>query len=70
LSDIYTISINLAGLPAMSVPCGFTSDKQGDLPVGMQLIGNYFEEDKLLNFAHQYQLDTEWHKKSPPGFIE
>ncbi len=70
LSDIYTISINLAGLPAMSVPCGFTSDKQGDLPVGMQLIGNYFEEDKLLNFAHQYQLDTEWHKKSPPGFNE
>jgi len=64
LSDIYTISINLAGLPAMSVPCGFSNG----LPVGMQLIGNYFQEDKLLNFAHQYQLDTDWHKKSPPGF--
>ena len=70
LSDIYTISINLAGLPAMSVPCGFASDKQGGLPVGMQLIGNYFAEETLLNFAHQYQLDTDWHKKSPPGFNE
>ena len=64
LSDIYTISINLAGLPAISVPCG----QQGNLPVGMQLIGNYFEEEKLLNFAHQYQLDTEWHQQCPPGF--
>jgi len=66
LSDIYTISINLAGLPAMSVPCGFA----GELPVGMQLIGNYFAEDTLLNFAHQYQLDTAWHKQIPPGFNE
>jgi aspartyl-tRNA(Asn)/glutamyl-tRNA(Gln) amidotransferase subunit A len=64
LSDIYTISINLAGVPAMSVPCGFSSGS----PVGMQLIGNYFEEEKLLNFAHQYQLDTDWHKKTPLGF--
>ena len=64
LSDIYTISINLAGLPAMSVPCGFSDS----LPVGMQLIGNYFEEDNLLNFAHQYQMDTDWHKKTPEGF--
>ena len=64
LSDIYTISINLAGLPAISIPCG----RQEDLPVGMQLIGNYFEEDKLLNFAHQYQLDTDWHQQCPPGF--
>ncbi len=64
LSDIYTISINLAGLPAMSVPCGFSNS----LPVGMQLIGNYFEEDNLLNFAHQYQMDTDWHKKTPEGF--
>ena len=68
LSDIYTISINLAGLPAMSVPCGFTNDEKGNSPVGMQLIGNYFEEDGLLNFAHQYQLDTDWHKQVPPGF--
>lgn len=68
LSDIYTISINLAGLPAMSVPCGFANDGQGNLPVGMQLIGNYFAEDTLLNFAHQYQQDTDWHKQCPPGF--
>ncbi|MEM7401693.1 MAG: Asp-tRNA(Asn)/Glu-tRNA(Gln) amidotransferase subunit GatA [Pseudomonadota bacterium] len=64
LSDIYTISINLAGLPAMSVPCGFAND----LPVGMQLIGNYFAEETLLNFAHQYQQDTDWHQQTPKGF--
>ncbi len=66
LSDIYTISINLAGLPAISIPCG----QQGGLPVGMQLIGNYFAEETLLNFAHQYQLDTDWHQQIPPGFNE
>jgi aspartyl-tRNA(Asn)/glutamyl-tRNA(Gln) amidotransferase subunit A len=54
----------LAGVPAMSVPCGFSNGS----PVGMQLIGNYFEEEKLLGFAHQYQLDTGWHKKTPVGF--
>ena len=64
LSDIYTIAVNLAGLPAISIPCG----KQDQLSIGMQLIGNYFEEDKLLNFAHQYQLDTDWHKQCPVGF--
>ena len=64
LSDIYTISINLAGLPAMSVPCGFANN----LPVGMQLIGNYFAEETLLNFAHQYQQDTDWHQQTPKGY--
>ena len=64
LSDIYTISINLAGLPAISIPCG----RQGDLPVGLQLIGNYFEEESLLNLAHQYQLEQDWHMQCPPGF--
>ncbi len=64
LSDIYTISINLAGLPAISIPCG----QQEGLPIGMQLIANYFEEEKLLNFAHQYQLDTNWHQQCPPQF--
>ena len=64
LSDTYTIAVNLAGLPAISIPCG----KQDQLSIGMQLIGNYFEEDKLLNFAHQYQLDTDWHKQCPAGF--
>lgn len=64
LSDIYTIAVNLAGLPAMSLPCG----RQGELPVGMQLIGNYFEEERLLGFAHQYQLATDWHKQCPEDF--
>ena len=64
LSDIYTIAINLAGLPAMSVPAGFAKA----LPVGLQIIGNYFSEDKLLNIAHQYQQVTDWHTQTPKGF--
>lgn len=64
LSDIYTIAVNLAGLPAMSVPAGFVGVK----PVGLQIIGNYFAEDKLLNIAHQYQQVTEWHLKVPKGY--
>jgi aspartyl-tRNA(Asn)/glutamyl-tRNA(Gln) amidotransferase subunit A len=58
LEDIYTLSTNLAGLPAMSVPCGFNSSK---LPIGMQLIGNYFSEARLLQVAHQYQQNSDWH---------
>ncbi|HCK04477.1 MAG TPA: Asp-tRNA(Asn)/Glu-tRNA(Gln) amidotransferase GatCAB subunit A, partial [Methylophilaceae bacterium] len=57
MQDIYTISTNLAGLPAMSIPAGFTNN----LPVGLQLIGNYFSEAKLLNIAHSYQQHTDWH---------
>ncbi len=57
LQDIYTISVNLAGLPGMSVPAGFVDGK----PVGLQLIGNYFEESRLLNAAHQFQQATDWH---------
>lgn len=64
LSDIFTIGVNLAGLPGMSVPCGFVDDK----PVGMQLIGNYFEESRLLNVAHQYQQLTDWHLAVPTGY--
>ena len=64
LNDIYTIGANLAGLPAMSIPCGFT----GGLPVGVQLIGPHFSEERLLNAAHQYQKQTDWHLKSPAGF--
>jgi aspartyl-tRNA(Asn)/glutamyl-tRNA(Gln) amidotransferase subunit A len=64
LSDIYTIAVNLAGLPAMSIPAGLASGK----PVGLQIIGNYFAEDRLLNVAHQYQLATQWHQLTPPGF--
>ncbi|MDB5928066.1 MAG: Glutamyl-tRNA amidotransferase subunit [Betaproteobacteria bacterium] len=63
LSDIYTIAVNLAGLPGMSIPCGF--DTQG-LPVGLQIIGNYFREAQMLNVAHQYQLATDWHSRVPP----
>ena len=62
LNDIYTTSANLAGLPGISMPCGF--DAQG-LPVGMQLIGNYFDEAGLLAMAHQFQQRTDWHQKSP-----
>jgi len=64
LADIYTIAINLAGLPAMSVPAGFIDNK----PVGLQIIGNYFDEAKLLNVAHQYQQVTDWHQQTPKGF--
>jgi aspartyl-tRNA(Asn)/glutamyl-tRNA(Gln) amidotransferase subunit A len=64
LNDIYTIGANLAGLPAISVPCGLT---QG-LPVGMQIIGPHFGEERLLNVAHRYQLETDWHRRAPPGF--
>jgi aspartyl-tRNA(Asn)/glutamyl-tRNA(Gln) amidotransferase subunit A len=62
LSDIYTISTNLAGLPGMSIPAGFGNNK---LPVGLQIIGNYFDEAKMFNVAHQYQLATDWHKEMP-----
>ena len=58
LEDIYTLSTNLAGLPAMSIPCGFNSK---NLPIGMQLIGNYFSEARLLQLAHQYQQASDWH---------
>jgi aspartyl-tRNA(Asn)/glutamyl-tRNA(Gln) amidotransferase subunit A len=64
LEDLYTISVNLAGLPGLSVPCGFGA---GGLPVGLQLIGDYFDEARMLNVAHQYQLATDWHRRSPPG---
>ncbi len=64
LADIYTIAINLAGLPAMSIPAGFIDKK----PVGLQIIGNYFDEAKLLNVAHQYQQVTDWHQQTPQGF--
>jgi aspartyl-tRNA(Asn)/glutamyl-tRNA(Gln) amidotransferase subunit A len=64
LSDIYTIAINMAGLPAMSIPAGFAEGK----PVGLQVIGNYFTENKLLNIAHQYQQVTDWHQQTPKGF--
>ncbi|WP_374517287.1 Asp-tRNA(Asn)/Glu-tRNA(Gln) amidotransferase subunit GatA [Undibacterium squillarum] len=66
LADIFTLSTSLAGLPGMSVPCGFgQGEKNNRRPVGLQLIGNYFEEARLLNIAHQYQQVTDWHLRSP-----
>jgi aspartyl-tRNA(Asn)/glutamyl-tRNA(Gln) amidotransferase subunit A len=64
LNDIYTIGANLAGLPAMSIPCGFL----GGLPVGLQIIGSHFAEAKLLNVAHRYQQETSWHREIPPAY--
>lgn len=66
LQDIYTISTNLAGLPGMSVPAGFAQSDDGkQLPVGLQIIGNYFDEARMLNVAHQYQQVTDWHNRMP-----
>lgn len=68
LADIFTLSTSLAGLPGMSIPCGFgQGDKNGKRPVGLQIIGNYFDEARLLNVAHQYQLATDWHLRKPEG---
>jgi len=64
LSDIYTIAVNLAGLPGMSIPAGFLKQ----MPVGLQLIGNYFDEARLLNVAHRFQQATDWHQQAPKGF--
>ncbi len=63
MEDIFTLSLNLAGLPGMSIPCG----QAAGLPVGLQLIGNYFAEQRLLNAAHQFQLATDWHTQTPAG---
>ncbi|HTY04354.1 MAG TPA: Asp-tRNA(Asn)/Glu-tRNA(Gln) amidotransferase subunit GatA [Rhodocyclaceae bacterium] len=62
LEDIYTVAINLAGLPGMSIPCGFGS---GGMPVGLQIVGPWFAEARMLNVAHQYQQATDWHLRAP-----
>ena len=64
LEDLYTITANLAGLPGLSMPAGFVDG----LPVGVQLLAPYFQEGRLLNVAHQYQLNTDWHTRTPTGF--
>jgi aspartyl-tRNA(Asn)/glutamyl-tRNA(Gln) amidotransferase subunit A len=64
LGDIYTIPVNLAGLPAMSLPAGFAHNR----PVGLHVIGNYFSEAKLLNIGHQYQQVTDWHMRTPEEY--
>jgi len=64
LEDIFTLGVSLAGLPGMSVPCG---QGAGNLPVGLQIIGNYFDESRMLGAAHQFQQSTDWHTLRPPG---
>jgi len=66
LSDIYTIATNLAGLPGISIPAGLHQD----LPVGLQIIANHFDESRLLNVAHRFQQETNWHTRKPDGFAE
>jgi aspartyl-tRNA(Asn)/glutamyl-tRNA(Gln) amidotransferase subunit A len=65
LNDIYTIGANLAGLPGISIPCGFV----GGLPVGLQIVGPHFGEEKILNAAHLYQKETDWHRRVPEKFV-
>ena len=64
LNDIYVNGVNLAGLPALSQPMGFIDG----LPVGLHVIGNYFDEARMLNAAHRYQQATDWHTRRPGGF--
>jgi aspartyl-tRNA(Asn)/glutamyl-tRNA(Gln) amidotransferase subunit A len=64
LNDIYTIGANLAGLPGISVPCGFAAG----LPVGLQLVGPHFAEERILQVAHRYQASTAWHTACPEAF--
>ncbi len=68
LNDIYTIGANLAGLPAISVPCGFVEEGGRQLPVGIQLIGPHFSESLLLSVSHQYQQLTDWHRRVPAEY--
>ncbi len=68
LEDIYTVSINLAGLPAISIPAGSSKSADGkSLPIGIQLVGSDFAEAKVLNIAHQFQQHTDWHQQRPEG---
>src|SRR5580704_4947215 len=67
LADIYTLSVSLAGLPGMSVPCGFGAGANAQRPVGLQIIGNYFNEARMLQVADAFQRATDWHRKAPAG---
>jgi aspartyl-tRNA(Asn)/glutamyl-tRNA(Gln) amidotransferase subunit A len=66
-ADVNTVAVNLAGLPAISLPAGFVpNESDNGLPVGLQLIAPAFAEARLLNAAHQLQLATDWHTRTPP----
>ncbi|HEX7606328.1 MAG TPA: amidase family protein, partial [Usitatibacter sp.] len=65
LDDLYTIPINLAGLPGMSIPCGFGDRGR---PVGLQIVGDYWSEALMLSVAHAYQRATDWHTRAPAAF--
>lgn len=67
LEDLYTIAVNLAGLPGMSIPAGFAEVEGKALPVGLQVIGNYFDEARMLDIGHAYQQVTDWHTRMPEG---
>ncbi|WP_250438801.1 Asp-tRNA(Asn)/Glu-tRNA(Gln) amidotransferase subunit GatA [Caballeronia sp. AZ1_KS37] len=69
LADIYTLSVSLAGLPGMSVPCGFGAGANANRPVGLQIIGNYFNEARMLQVADAYQRATDWHRKAPASAL-
>jgi aspartyl-tRNA(Asn)/glutamyl-tRNA(Gln) amidotransferase subunit A len=64
LDDLYTIPINLAGLPGLSIPCGFGARGR---PVGLQVVGSYFDEARMLALAHAFQQATDWHQRAPAG---
>ena len=62
LADIYTIAVNLAGIPALSLPCGFS---KAGLPIGLQIMGNYFADELILGLGDAYQRDSDWHQQEP-----
>ena len=66
LSDVFVVAVNLAGIPALSVPCGISNG----LPIGMQIIGSHLSEETLLRIGHMYQSQTDWHMKHPPCWNE